>query len=261
MSKSKEEAAPAPAPDPPLPTAAEVNAAGDKAIAKHKGTQNEEAAVIFKARRLTGEEFEAKQQEAYEYMRKKKGDEYDGVEGLISEQVVDPAELRKIFLEDLGDEVNSKDLFALVQAADPDGDGWVQLDAFLEVVAMRRTQLERIAAEAMVAEAYVALGGDADKSRSIKSDLLRAVVADFVGPSAAEGAMKAVVDFKMKALEEVLGAGGQLDEEDMEELKDVSKLSFEELQAFGKGLAALGPDPVGGLDADGGPDGDPADPE
>jgi hypothetical protein len=113
--------APAPAQDQPaveLPTAAAVNAAGDKAIAKHKGKPSELAANIFKARRLTGEEFDKKQQDAFEH---------NGEDGLITEQVVDPGDLRIIFLEDLGDAVGSKDLFALVQAADPDGDGWIQV--------------------------------------------------------------------------------------------------------------------------------------
>ena len=58
---------------------------------------------------MAGEEFDLKQQEAYKY---------NGEDGLITEQVVDPADLRTIFKEDLNDEVNSKDLFALVQAAD-----------------------------------------------------------------------------------------------------------------------------------------------
>ena len=120
---------------PDFPSAKSVNAKGDKIIAKYRGTQHEAAAEIFKTRRLAGEEFDAKQEEAFKY---------NGEDGLIKEQVVDPADLRKIFSEDLGDEVNSKDLFALVQAADPDGDGWVQLDAFLDVVQLRRAQLEKI---------------------------------------------------------------------------------------------------------------------
>ena len=211
----------APAPTPELPTSKEVNAAGDWEIAKHNGTPNEGAAAIFKERRLTGEAFDSKQQEAYKY---------HGEDGLIREQVVDPADLRKIFLEDLGDEVGSKDLFAVVQAADPDGDGWVQLGAFLDVVEMRKQQLEKLRAEALVAEAYVALGGDTDKTRGVQSGQLRAVVSDFVGSSAAETAMRAVVAHKMKAVEEILGAGGQLDDEEMDEIRDVSKLEFEEVR-------------------------------
>lgn len=219
-----------------LPTAKAINAAGDREIAKHKGKPSELAASIFQQRRLAGEEFDEKQAEAYKH---------NGEEGLIKEQIVDPADLRKIFLEDLNDEVGSKDLFALVQAADPDGDGWVQLDAFIDVVEIRREQLEKIKAEALVREAYIALGGDADRSRGVKSDLLRAVSSDFVGKTATETAMAAVVAYKMKAVEEVLGAGGQLDDEEMDELKDVSKLSFEELHAFANSLHTSGADPAG----------------
>jgi hypothetical protein len=119
-----------------------------------------------------------------------------------------------------------------------------QLDAFITVVEMRNKQLEKIKAEALVVEAYVALGGDAEKSRGVKSSLLRAVSSDFVGGVATEAAMKAVVDHKMKAVQEVLGAGGQLDDEEMEEIKDVSKLQFEELQAFASALMASCADPV-----------------
>lgn len=221
---------------PDFPSAKAVNAAGDKAIAKYKGTTHEAAALIFKERRLTGETFDQKQEEAYRF---------GGEEGLITEQVVDPAELRKIFLEDFGDEVSSKDLFPLVQAADPDGDGWVQLGAFLDVVDLRKQQREKLQAEALVAEAYQAMGGDADKTIGIKSALLCAVASDFVGKDATEAAMAGVVKHKMKAVEEILGAGGQLDEEEMEEIRDVSKLEFEELKAFANALYERGADPAG----------------
>ena len=166
-------------------------------------------------------------------------------EDAIREQVMDATDLRAAF-EEMGDAVPSKDLFPLVQAADPDGDGVVTLKSFLAVVELRRSQIENERSQKMLVDCYVAMGGDGDRDVSVKSDVLKAVALDFVGSGASERAMNGVVAHKMKAVQEVLDMGGALDDEEMDELKDTSKLSFEELQAFAAALQAGGADPLSG---------------
>ena len=122
------------------------------------------------------------------------------------------------------------------------------------LVELRRQQLEKQREEALLVEAYVALGGNADRDAKIKSQLLRAVASDFVGAGATSTAMDAVVTHKMKAVQEILGMGGSLDEEEEEELKDTTVLQFEELAAFAQSLHDNGADPAGGDDG-GGEDG------
>ena len=193
-----------------------------------------DAKSIFGARKLQGKLLSALQQE-----RASRDEE------AVKEAVINAADLRSAFA-DMGDEVPSKDLFALVQHADPDGDGIVPLPRFLEVVEMRRAQLEKQREEALLVEAYHALGGDADRDARIKSSLLTAITSDFVGSGATSRAMEAVVAHKLKAVQEILGMGGSLDEEDEAELKDTTTITFEELGAFATSLHEGQADPAGG---------------
>ena len=48
-----------------------------------------------------------------------------------SEPVIDSAQLKQAFI-DMGDEVESKSLFTLVQQADPEAEGVITLPLFLE---------------------------------------------------------------------------------------------------------------------------------
>ena len=129
---------------------------------------------------------------------------------------------------------------------------------FREVVELRRAQLEKQREEALLVEAYVALGGNADRDAPVKSSLLTAIAADFVGPQASERAMKAVVAHKMKAVQEILGMGGSLDDEEEEELRDTTKLQFEELGAFARDLHEHGADNPAAADDGGGDETDGA---
>ena len=185
---------------------------------------------VFRSRVLKGKLLAALQTE-----REERG------EDAISGNVMNAADLREAFSA-MGDEVPSKDLFPLVQAADPDGDGVVTLQSFLEVVQIRRTQLETIRAQQLLVEAYVSLGGDADRDAKVKSGILSAVASDFVGAGATERGLAAVRKHKMKAVQEVLDMGGALDSDEEEELKDTSKLGFDELEAFAAALAEGGAD-------------------
>lgn len=191
-----------------------------------------DALSIFKQRRLQGAVLSALQQEREDHK-----------EEAITEPVFQASELRQAFA-DLGDEVASKDLFTLVQQADPDGDGVVTLPRFLEVVELRRQQVEKQREEALRVEAYVALGGNADRDSKVQSSLLMSVASDFVGERATARAMESIVAFKLRELEELLGMGGSLDDEEEEELKDTRLISFEEVGAFAKSLHDHGADPL-----------------
>ena len=110
--------------------------------------------------------------------------------------------------------------------------------------------LARGAQEALLTEAYVSLGGNADRDKKVQSQLLKAVASDFVGAGAADRAMDAIVKHRMVAVQELLGMGGALDSDDEEELKDTSVLSFEDLGAFAKSLHDNGADPASTGDDD-----------
>ena len=199
---------------------------------------DESAKRVFKSRTLRG-----KLLGALQAARSGRGEE------VISSAVIDASELRSALAE-MGDEVSSKDLFPLVQQADPDGDGVVTLPRFLSVIEQRREQLKREREQALLTTAYIALGGDLDREKNIKSALLMDVAQDFVGAGAAKSGIQGVVKHKMKGVQAVLDMGGALDSDEEEELKDTSSLSYEELQAFAAALRANGADPVARPDDD-----------
>ena len=118
------------------------------------------------------------------------------------------------------------------------------LKRVLAVVRARREQLERARREKEVTDAYLALGGSEDREKRVASDALIAIASDFLGDTAAAAALQAVVTHKMTKVQELLGMGGQLDEEDEAELKDTKRLDFEEVKAFSEGLRSLGPTAV-----------------
>ena len=105
----------------------------------------------------------------------------------------------------------------------------------------RRTWLLRQKQLARTKAAYGALGGTEDEATAIKSELLTAITTDFLGADAASSAIAGVVKHKMKAVQELLDMGGELDEEEEAELKDTRTLEYAEVKAFGEGLKAFGP--------------------
>ena len=108
------------------------------------------------------------------------------------------------------------------------------------VVRRRRELLAEQRRKKQLTSAYIALGGTSDHDASVKSEMLQAITCDFVGKEATKLAMEAVVKHKMKAVQSILDMGGVLDEEEEEELKDTSLLSFEELEAFSDALQGVG---------------------
>jgi len=186
-------------------------------------------AAIFKARLLKGKMLAALQQD-----RQKRG------EDTVTGPVIPAEDLRTALSDALGTAVPSKNLFSLMQMADPDSEGVVTMPRFLEVVALRREQMETERRQAQLAAAYQALGGNADKDIKVKSDLLMAITSDFAGKEAATAGLAGVVAHKRKGGEELLAMGGQLDSEDEEDLKDTSKVEFNELESFAGGLREHG---------------------
>ena len=87
--------------------------------------------------------------------------------------------------------------------------------------------------------AYAALGGTEDEATAIKSELLTAITTDFLGADAASSAIAGVVKHKMKAVAEVLAMGGELDSDEEAELKDTTKLEFDEVRAYLESVAGL----------------------
>jgi len=193
---------------------------------------DDSATELFKRMKLAPKDLEALDQTLVEH-----GEEPRHAKGPA---VMDAGQLRQAFAE-LGDAVEREKLFALVQQADPEGEGVMPLKRFLEVIKARREQLEKARQEKEVADAYLALGGSEDREKLIASDALVAIASDFVGNEAAAAALQAVVKHKMKAVQELIDMGGQLDEEDEAELRDTERLAFEEVKAFSEGIKAFGP--------------------
>ena len=193
---------------------------------------DDSATELFKRMKLEPKDLEALDKKLAEH-----GDEPRHVKG---PDVMDAGQLRLAFAE-LGDTVEREQLFALMQQADPESEGVMPLERFLVVVRARREQLEKARREKEVNDAYLALGGSEDREKRVASDPLVAIASDFVGDAAAAAGLQAVVAHKMKAVQELLDMGGQLDEEDEAELKDTKRLDFEEVKAFSEGLRSLGP--------------------
>ena len=188
-----------------------------------------EAKAVFESRRLKG-----KLLGALQAARSDRG------EAAVKDPVMNAEDLRAALLETLGDEVPSKDLFPLMQLADPESDGVVTMSKFVEVVELRKAQVETQRRQALLTKAYQALGGTVDRDVSIKSDTLVAISTDFLGSATTSVGMAGVLKHRRKAVEELLGMGGALDSDDEEEMKDTSKMSFEELEAFGMALRERG---------------------
>ena len=193
---------------------------------------DDSAKELFSRMKLAAKDLEALDQTLMEH-----GEEPRHAKGPA---VMSADQLRLAFSE-LGDVVEREKLFALVQHADPEGEGVLPLRRFLEVVRARREQLEKARREREITEAYIALGGSEDREKRIASDALVAIASDFVGEEAAAAALQAVVKHKMGAVQELLAMGGELDEEEAVELHDTRRLGFEEVKAFGEGLRAFGP--------------------
>ena len=186
-------------------------------------------ATVFGSRRLKGKLLAAVQAARSEHG-----------EGEVSGPVMRASELRTALAETLGEEVPSKDLFPLMQMADPDSEGVITLPRFLEVVKMRRIQAETERRQRQLLAAYMALGGNTDKDALVKSDTLSQIVSDFVGAGASKEAMQAVVKHKMKSVQDIIAMGGTLDSDEEEEIRDTSKLEFEQLEVFGGALKEWG---------------------
>ena len=166
---------------------------------------------------------------------KERGDEPRHVNG---PDVMATESLRQAFA-DMGDSVEGTQLFELAKEADPDAAGVVALPAFLAALQARRTWLLRQKQLARTKAAYAALGGTEDEATAIKSELLTAITSDFLGADAASSAIAGVVKHKMKAVAEVLAMGGELDSDEEAELKDTTKLEFDEVRAYLESVAGL----------------------
>ena len=198
-------------------------------------------ASVFGARRLKG-----KLLAVLQAARADQGEE------IVTDPVMKSDELRTALADALGEEVPSKDLFPLMQKADPDSEGVITLPRFLEVVALRREQAEVERRQRQLRAAYMALGGNTDRDVTIKSDLLMQVTGDFVGSAVAKDALQAVVKHKMKAVQNILDMGGALDSDEEEELKDTTKLEFDQLEVFGAALKEAAERHMDGNGVDGG---------
>lgn len=175
-----------------------------------------EANTMFERFRLRGEQLQELNEDRWKLNP-------DAVELDDSDPVMKTSELRSAFAV-MGDEIESKQLFPLVQKADPEAEGIIRLPAFVEyapctplppeppshsnkhssfrrALRIRRTALAEEREKEHFTAAYVALGGSTDKEKTVRSEMLKAIVTDFVGAAAVEHAMALVIKHKMKAVQ------------------------------------------------------------
>lgn len=86
-------------------------------------------------------------------------------------------EIRRVF-EVVGITPREEDLCLLAAAADTSGDGSIDFDEFVAVLEAGTRQSESRDEQETV-EAFLALGGNADKTGSIDSDKVKQVIAEF----------------------------------------------------------------------------------
>ena len=145
--------------------------------------------------------------------------------------MMDAAELRRAMAE-MGDTVGGRELHEMVMQADPGAVGAITWQNFTAVISMREEQLKREHSETLLTNAYVALGGSSDKEQSVFSNTLIAITQDFCGGQQAAKGVVAVERHRMESVLSVLDMGGSLDEEEQEELKDISKISLGDIREY-----------------------------
>jgi len=91
---------------------------------------------------------------------------------------VDMWELRAT-LQSMGQDPTDEELFDMIAEVDSDGSGEIDFSEFLKVIQSQKSKLANQDDESDTVDAFIALGGHADKTGEISTDKLRAIVKDF----------------------------------------------------------------------------------
>mmetsp|Transcript_1472 Transcript_1472/g.2108 ORF Transcript_1472/g.2108 Transcript_1472/m.2108 type:complete len:156 (+) Transcript_1472:237-704(+) len=91
---------------------------------------------------------------------------------------IDLAELKET-LSAMGQKPTDEELFLMISQVDDDGSGEIEFSEFLKLILSQKLQRAELASEVDLVDAFMALGGNSDKSGCIKTDKLRRIIEDF----------------------------------------------------------------------------------
>jgi len=91
---------------------------------------------------------------------------------------IDMLELRDA-LREIGQHPTEEELFMMIAQVDDDGTGGIEFSEFLKVILNQKTQAAERADERDTIDAFVAMGGSADKTGVIQTDKLVRVIQEF----------------------------------------------------------------------------------
>ena len=88
---------------------------------------------------------------------------------------IDASEL-KATLNAMGQDLSEEEIFQMISQVDDDNSGEIEFAEFLKVIENQKASAAKASDETDTVEAFVALGGNSDKTGEISSEKLRAVV-------------------------------------------------------------------------------------
>mmetsp|Transcript_15900 Transcript_15900/g.67034 ORF Transcript_15900/g.67034 Transcript_15900/m.67034 type:complete len:148 (+) Transcript_15900:3319-3762(+) len=91
---------------------------------------------------------------------------------------IDASEL-KATLNAMGQNPTEEEIFQMISQVDDDNSGEIEFAEFMKVIENQKASAAKASDETDTIEAFVALGGNADKTGEISTEKLRAVVKDF----------------------------------------------------------------------------------
>jgi calmodulin len=95
-----------------------------------------------------------------------------------SSGAIDMWELRAT-LQSMGQEPSDEELFDMIAEVDTDGSGEIDFPEFLKVISSQKSKLANQDDESDTVDAFIALGGNADKTGEISTEKLRGIVKEF----------------------------------------------------------------------------------
>ncbi len=90
-------------------------------------------------------------------------------------QQIDASEL-KATLNAVGQSPSDEEIFQMISQVDDDNSGEIEFSEFLKVIENQKVSAAQVSDETDTVEAFVALGGNTDKSGEISTEKLRTVV-------------------------------------------------------------------------------------
>jgi hypothetical protein len=145
-------------------------------------------------------------------------------------------EMLRLALAEMGYVVGGAELFGLVSAADANAIGVVERETWMAVIRLRKRLAADAERQAESLRAYVALGGTVGKTDKVALKPLLDIFQAFGVAADLGRANEAIVSRRMKLVEEVLAMGGELEEDELDELKSTERVDFDDLNAFAGAL-------------------------